>query len=105
MNITKLKPPTPGEILLEEFLQPFQLSQSQLARLIQVPRRQISEIIHGRRSITPEMAARLSKFFGTSVDLWLNLQYKVDIWEARARASQPQRYEEIQPMPFSKVFG
>jgi antitoxin HigA-1 len=80
LNITERKPFTPGEILLEEFMQPYGLTQSELAARIHVTRRRINEIINGRRSITPDTALRLAKLFNMSPDYWLNLQTKIDLW-------------------------
>ena len=68
----------PGEILLEEFLKPMALSQNQLARDVGVPPGRINDIIRGKRSITRDTAARLAVYFGTSVDLWINLQARYD---------------------------
>jgi addiction module HigA family antidote len=68
----------PGEILLEEFLKPLGISQNALARALHVTLGRVNDIIHGRRSITPDTAARLAVFFGTSPDLWLNLQARHD---------------------------
>ncbi len=64
----------PGEILLEEFLKPMELSQNQLAIAIHVPARRINEIVHGKRAITADTGLRLSKYFGMSNEFWLNLQ-------------------------------
>jgi addiction module HigA family antidote len=75
---TKLNPISPGEILLEEFLKPMGLSQNELARAIHVSPGRVNDIIHSRRSITSDTAARLAIFFGTSPDLWLNLQARYD---------------------------
>ncbi len=80
MNITERKPFTPGEILQEEFMQPYGLTQDKLAKHIHVTRRRINEIINGRRSITPDTALKLSKLFSMSPDYWLNLQTKLDLW-------------------------
>ena len=66
-----LKPIHPGEILKTEFMEPLNLSQNKLAREIGVPPRRINEIIHGKRAITADTAMRLSKFFGTTAQLWL----------------------------------
>ena len=66
-----LKPVHPGEILLEDFMKPLNLSQNRLAREIGVPPRRINEIIHGKRAITADTAMRLSRFFGTSAQVWL----------------------------------
>jgi len=70
----KLAPVHPGEILLEEFLVPFEISQYRLAKDIGVPPRRINEIVHGKRAITADTALRLSRYFGTSERFWLNLQ-------------------------------
>jgi addiction module HigA family antidote len=76
----KRNPPIhPGEILLEEFLEPLGLSQYRLARDISVPPRRINEIVHGKRAITADTALRLSRFFGTSERFWLNLQVRYDL--------------------------
>ena len=64
----------PGEILLEEFLKPMDLSQNHLAIAIHVPARRINEIVHGKRAITADTALRLAKYFGTSNEFWINLQ-------------------------------
>jgi len=76
----KLKPIHPGEILLEEFLEPMGLSQSALARGIGVPPRRINEIVHGTRRVTADTALRLGRFFGTSPEFWFGLQmdYELD---------------------------
>jgi len=76
---TKLPPIHPGEILLEEFLEPMGISQYRLAKNTSVPARRINEIVHGARSITADTALRLSRFFGTSERFWLNLQTQYDI--------------------------
>jgi addiction module HigA family antidote len=76
----KLFPPVhPGEILLEEFLEPMEISQYRLAKDISVPPRRINEIVHGKRSISADTALRLSRFFGTSERFWLNLQTRYDL--------------------------
>ena len=75
------KPPPvhPGEILLEEFLNPLGLSQSRLARDTSVPPRRISDIVRGVRPITAETALRLARYFGTTERFWLNLQAQYDL--------------------------
>ena len=76
----KLFPPIhPGEILLQEFLEPMEISQYRLAKDISVPPRRINEIVHGKRSISADTALRLSHFFGTSERFWLNLQTRYDL--------------------------
>ncbi len=69
----------PGEILLEEFLEPMELSQYRLAKDISVPARRINEIVHGKRGITADTALRLARYFGTSERFWMNLQTRYDL--------------------------
>lgn len=73
----------PGEILLEEFLVPMELSQNQVARDISVPPRRINEIVLGKRAITADTAIRLARYFGTSEKFWIGLQADYDLEEAR----------------------
>jgi antitoxin HigA-1 len=75
--------PTPGEILLEEFLKPLHVSQYALAKAIGVPARRINEIVHGQRGITADTAVRLAVFFGTDAQTWMNLQTQYDTEIAR----------------------
>ncbi len=75
----KYPPIHPGEILLEEFLEPMGISQYRLAKDISVPPRRINEIVLGKRAITPDTALRLSLFFGLSERFWMNLQTRYDI--------------------------
>ena len=71
----------PGEVLKEEFLSPMNVSAYRLAKEIHVPETRISEIIHGKRSITADTALRFAKFFGTTAEFWLNLQNLYDLEE------------------------
>ena len=87
----KLDPVMPGEILLEEFLQPLGISQNQIARDIQVPVGRISDIIHGRRGISPDTALRLSIYFQTTPEFWMNLQTRYDLKKARQNLNQIRR--------------
>ena len=73
----------PGEVLLEEFLNPFGISAYKLAQDTRVPQTRISEIIHGKRKITADTAIRLSKYFGTSAEFWIGLQTDFDLEERR----------------------
>src|SRR6185503_10515854 len=75
----KLKPITPGEILLEEFLTPLGISQSKLARDISVPMGRVNEIVQGKRAITPDTALRLSVYFNMTPEFWMNLQSHYDL--------------------------
>ena len=74
-----MDPIHPGEILMEEFLEPLGISQYRLAKDISVPPRRINEIVHGKRSITADTALRLARFFGTTERFWLNLQVRYDL--------------------------
>ena len=73
----------PGEILLEEFLEPMEISQNALARATGVPPRRINEIVLGKRALTADTALRLAAFFGTSEGFWLGLQADYDLEETR----------------------
>jgi addiction module HigA family antidote len=81
----KLDPIHPGEVLLEEFLGPLGISQYRLAHALSVPPRRINEIVHGNRAISADTALRLSRFFGTSAQFWLNLQARYDLETERDR--------------------
>ena len=85
MAPTTIDPIHPGEILLEEFLAPLELSQYRLAKEISVPARRINEIVHGKRGISADTALRLSRFFGTSERFWLNLQLRYDLETEKMR--------------------
>jgi addiction module HigA family antidote len=77
---SRRQPPVhPGEILLEEFLKPFGVSQYRLAKDVSVPPRRINEIVHGTRAVTADTALRLARFFGTSERFWMNLQTRYDL--------------------------
>jgi antitoxin HigA-1 len=80
---THRSPTHPGEMLLEEFLQPMNLSQRELAEALHVPYQRINEIVNGRRGMTPSTALRLAKFFGMSADFWMNLQLRWDLYFAQ----------------------
>jgi addiction module HigA family antidote len=85
MATKKLHPVHPGEILLEDFLKPLQLSQYRLAKALSVPPRRINEIVLGKRAISADTALRLSRFFNTSDRFWLNLQNSYDLDVQRDR--------------------
>jgi addiction module HigA family antidote len=90
----KLKPIHPGEVLLEDFLQPMELSQYRLAKDISVPPRRINEIVHGKRSVTADTALRLARYFGTTERFWLNLQTRYDLEVERDRLG-PRLAQEV----------
>jgi len=80
---THRAPTHPGEMLLEEFLNPMGLTQRELADGIRVPYQRVNELVNGRRGITPATALRLAKFFGTTPDIWMNLQLRWDLFHAQ----------------------
>lgn len=80
----KLDPIPPGEILLEEFLVPMGISQTRLASDIDVPVSRVAEIVNGRRGISADTALRLGTYFGTTAQMWLNLQAGYDLRVAEA---------------------
>ena len=81
----KLAPIHPGEVLLEEFLEPLEISQYRLAKDISVPARRINEIVHRKRGVSADTALRLARYFGTSEQFWLNLQALHDLDVERDR--------------------
>ena len=94
--VTSMNPPiTPGEILLEEYLQPMGISQNAMARAIGVAPRAINEIVHGKRSITPQMSIRFGAFFGQSEDFWHGLQVECDFRALQSKAQELTK--DIQP--------
>lgn len=91
------RPPThPGEILLHEFIEPHGLTQVSVAEAIGVSFQRLNAVIRGRRGITPSTALRLSRFFGTSPDVWMNLQAQNDVYEVLQRESE--EIEAIRPL-------
>ena len=85
MPARKLAPVHPGEVLLEDFLKPLELSQYRLAKGLSVPPRRINEIVLGKRAVTADTALRLARFFGTSARFWLNLLAACDLDVERDR--------------------
>ena len=93
---THREPTHPGEILLEEFLNPMGITQRELAEKIHVPYQRVNEIINQRRGITPSTALRLAKLFRVSEDFWMNLQLRWDLYKARLNESK--ELKEIRPL-------
>ena len=84
---THRAPTHPGEMLLEEFLKPMEITQRELADAINVPYQRVNEIINGKRGITPSTALRLAKVFGVSADFWMNIQLRWDLYFAKESES------------------
>ena len=97
---TKLIPISPGEMLLEEFLKPMELSQYRLAKEIGVSQRRIGEIVTGKRAITADTDLRLCRFFGLSDGWWLRLQADYDT--ELAKGALAKTLAKIKPWPSSK---
>ena len=84
---SKFAPVHPGEVLMEDFIEGFGITQNKLAVAIGVPPRRINEIVHGKRAVTADTALRLGKYFGVSAQFWLNLQTQYDLDVAEDRLS------------------
>ncbi len=95
-----LKNPHPGEILLEDFLRPLEISQNRIAREIAVPPRRINEIVLGKRRVTADTDVRLARFFGMSEGYWLGLQTDYDLMETRRKLAGRLK-REVRPLATS----
>src|SRR3974377_1781553 len=82
MLMTKRKPASVGEILVDEFMEPHGLTQGDLAEAMGVPRKHVNELCNDRRAVTADTALMLARVFGNSADFWLNVQRHNDLWEA-----------------------
>ena len=99
MKRSKLPPVHPGEVLLEEFLKPFDISQYRLAKSMSVPPRRVNEIVLGKRSVSADTALRLGRYFGTSEQFWLNLQNEYDLDVEKDRLGLRLETEVVQLVP------
>lgn len=97
MSETKMAPVHPGEILYEDFMKPLGITQYRLAKEMHVYPRRVNEIVHGKRAISADTALRLARYFGTSAELWMNLQAHYDLELARDDAEE-QIAAEVQPL-------
>lgn len=79
MSVATVAPIHPGEVLMEDFIEGFGITQHKLAVAIGVPPRRINEIVHGKRGITADTAVRLSRYFGTTSEFWINLQMRYEL--------------------------
>ena len=92
----KVRPTHPGEMLREDFLPDYGLTVSSFAKALGVSRQTVNELLRERRAVSPSMALRLSRLFGTSPDFWLNAQRAVDLWDAER--SIKKKIERITPL-------
>ena len=92
MLMTKRKPVSVGEMLIAEFLEPMQITQTELAERTGLPRKHVNELCRGRRAMTADTALILARVFGNSADFWLNTQRRTDLWEA---LNTPKRFTRI----------
>ena len=92
----KRKPTHPGEILKEEFMAPLKLTQTELAGALKTSFRTINEILNEKRSVSPEMALRLARYFGTTPDVWLGLQADYDLFKTKLKSKKA--IAEIKPL-------
>jgi addiction module HigA family antidote len=102
MLTTKRKPVTVGEMLIEEFLKPMGITQTELADKTGLARKHVNELCRGRRSVTADTALILAWAFGNSADFWLNTQRRTDLWEALNTPKRLTRIERARPVMAAK---
>lgn len=98
MLMTKRKPATVGEILIEEFMVPLDLTQGALAKAMGVQRKHVNELCNNRRNVTAATALILARVFGNTADFWLNVQRRSDLWEAMHSPTERARIERARPV-------
>ena len=98
MLTTKRKPATVGEILVEEFLEPMGLTQGALAAPMGVQRKHVNELCNDRRNVTAATALILARVFGDDPDFWLNVQRRIDLWEATHNPREIARIKRAKPL-------
>jgi len=98
MVITKRKPSGVGEMLMEEFMEPFGLTQGALAEAMGVQRKHVNELCNGRRKVTAPTALILARVFGNTPDFWLNVQRRSDLWDAMHSPRERERIERARPL-------
>lgn len=96
----KRKPTHPGCILREDYLRPLSITVTEMASKLNVSRKTLSKILNEKGAVTPDMALRLSRAFGTTPDLWLNLQKSFDLWEAENLSSD---WRDVHPLSENTV--
>ena len=98
MLMTKRKPASVGEILVDEFIDPLGLTQGELAEAMGVPRKHVNELCNRRRAVTAPTALILARVFGTSPDFWLNVQRRNDLWDAMHSPRERERLKRARPL-------
>src|SRR6185312_7058478 len=98
MLMTKRKPATVGEILVQEFIEPMGLTQTALAKAMGVQRKHVNELCNDRRAVTAPTALILACVFGNSPDFWLNVQRRSDIWDAMHSPRERERIRRARPV-------
>jgi len=98
MLMTKRKPASVGEILVEEFMEPLGVTQTALAQAMGVQRKHVNELCNGRRNVTAPTALILARVFGNSPDFWLNVQRRSDLWAAMHSPDQRERIRRARPL-------
>ena len=98
MLVTKRKPASVGEVLVEEFMRPMSLTQAALAEAMGVQRKHVNELCTGRRAVTAPTALILARVFGNSPDFWLNVQRRNDLWDAMHSPRERERVRRARPL-------
>ena len=98
MLMTKRKPASVGEILVEEFMEPIGLTQAALAEAMGVQRKHVNELCNERRKVTAATALILARVFGNSPDFWLNAQRRSDLWEVMHSPRERERIQRARPL-------
>ena len=95
MRDPKRKPTHPGETLREDVLPALEMTQGEFAKRLGVSRLTVSELLHGKRALSPDMAVRIARLTNTTPESWMQMQAAVDLWELE---QDPKRYRHIQPV-------
>jgi antitoxin HigA-1 len=98
MLMTKRKPASVGEILVQEFMEPMGLTQGALAAAMGVQRKHVNELCNDRRTVTASTALILARVFGNSPDFWLNIQRRNDLWDAMQSPRERERIKRARPL-------
>lgn len=96
----KRRPTHPGVVLREDVLPALKMTQTELAQLLDVSRLSVSELLHGKRALSPEMAVRLGRLLHTSPESWLRMQEAVDLWDVQ---QEPDKLAGVKPLDKSRL--